>query len=94
MHWLQSHPVFHTKQDKWLDFFRQLQRFLETTVSSLKEHQFQHSNVRKAPCTPILLEMRADSLVPAEEVFQLSTSTSRGGFPQHYLYERNPEFPA
>ena len=45
-----------------LTSIRQLQKFPETPVSSLEEHQFQHSNSRKAPCTPYHLEMRADSL--------------------------------
>ena len=62
-----------------LTSFRQLQRFPETAVSSLEEQQFQHSNYRKAPCSPYHLEMRADSLASTEEVSQLSTSTSRGG---------------
>ena len=65
-----------------LTFFRKLQRFPETLVSSLEEHQFQYYNLRKAPCTPYRLEMRADSLSLTEEVRQLSTSTSRGVFPQ------------
>ena len=61
-----------------LTFFRRFQRFPETPVSNLEEHQFQHSKSRKAPCTPYRLEFRADSLALTEEESQLSTSTSRG----------------
>ena len=43
-----------------LTSFRQLQRFPDTPVSSLEEHQFQHSNWSKAPCTPNCLEIRSD----------------------------------
>ena len=60
-----------------LTSFRQLQRFPEAPVTSLDQHQFQHSNSRKAPCTSYRLEMRADSLALTEEVSQLSTSTTR-----------------
>ena len=63
-------------------------------VSSLEEHQFQNSNLRKVPCTPNRLEMRADSLASTEEVCQLSKSFSRGGLPQQYVCERDPEFAA
>ena len=49
-----------------LTSFRQLQRFRETHVSSLEEHQFQHSNSTQAPCTPCRLKMRADSLASTE----------------------------
>ena len=77
--------------DKGLTSFRQLQRFPETPVSSLEEQEFQHSNSRKALCTPYCLEMRDHSLSSTEEVSQLSTSTSRGGFPQQYVTEINPE---
>ena len=65
-----------------LTSFRQLQRFPETPVSSIGEHQFLHSNSRKAPSAPNDLDMRADFLDTTEEVCQLSTSNSRGGFPQ------------
>ena len=58
-----------------LTFFRRFQRFPETPVSSLEEHQFQHSKSRKAPCTPYRLELRADSLALTEEESQLFTST-------------------
>ena len=77
-----------------LTIFRKLQSLTETPVSSLEEHQFQYSNSRKALCTPYCLEMRADSLSSTEEVSQLSTSTSRGVFPQHFVYERDPVFSA
>ena len=65
-----------------LTSFRQLQIFPATPVSSLEEHQFQHSNSKKAPCTPNRFKMRGDSLALTEEVSELSTSTSRGGFTQ------------
>ena len=65
-----------------LTSLRKLQRFPETPVSSLYEYEFHFSNLRKAPCTPYHPKMRADSLSLTEEVSQLSTSTSRGVFPQ------------
>ena len=65
-----------------LTSFRKLERFTETPVSSLYEYYFQYSNPSKAPWTPYHLKMRADSLSLTEEVSQLSTSTSRGVFPQ------------
>ena len=43
---------------------------------------------------PNHLKMRADSLSLNEELSQLSTSTSRGGFPQQKVCERDPEFAA
>ena len=57
-----------------LTSFRQLHRFPENTVPSLEEHQIQHRNSRKAPCTPNRLKMRADSLASTQEVCELSTS--------------------
>ena len=36
--------------------------------SLIEEYQFQHSNSRKAPCTPNHLEMRADPTVSTEAV--------------------------
>ena len=65
-----------------LTSFRKLQRFHENTIPSVEEHQFQHSNSRKAPCTPSHLEMRADTLALTQEECELSASTSRGGFSQ------------
>ena len=65
-----------------LSFFRKLQRFPETPVSSLYEYLLQYSNSTKAPCNSYRPKMRADSLSLTEEVSQLSTSTSRGVFPQ------------
>ena len=58
-----------------LTSFRKLQRFPETSLSSLYEYLFHYSSSRKAPCTPHHLKMRADSLSLTEEVSQLSTST-------------------
>ena len=63
-------------------------------MPSLEEHEVQHSSSRKAPCTTNHLEMRVDSLVLTKEVFQLSTSTSRGGFSQQQVCDRYPEFAA
>ena len=40
------------------------------------------------------LGMRADSLYSTEEVSQLSTSTSRGVFPEQYVCERDYVFSA
>ena len=51
-----------------LTSFRQLQRYPETPISSLEDLQFQHSNSRKAPCTPNHLERRVDFLASTEEV--------------------------
>ena len=65
-----------------LTSFQQFQRFPETSVSCVEEHQFQKSNLRKALSTTNCLEMRADPLALTEEICQLFTSTSRGVFPQ------------
>ena len=46
----------------------------------------------KVPRTPYRLEMRVDSLSSNEEVSQLSTSSSRGVFPQEYVCEWDPVF--
>ena len=43
---------------------------------------------------PYHLEMRADSQDSIEEEGQLSTSTSRGVFPQEYVCEWEPVFSA
>ena len=75
-----------------LTSFREIQRFPETPISSLEEYQFQQSNWRKAHCTPYRLEMRADFMSSTEEVSQLSTSSSRGVFPQEYVCERDTVF--
>ena len=75
-----------------LSYFRQLQRLPEIPVSNLKEQQFQHMKSRKARWTPYHLEKRADSQDSVDEVAQLSTSTSKVPFPQHYVWERVPEF--
>ena len=58
----------------------QLQSFPETPISRLWEHQFEHRNSRKAPCTPYCLEKRADSQDSIKDVGHLPTSTSRGAF--------------
>ena len=44
----------------------------------------------KDPGTKYRLEMRADSLSSTEEVSHLSTSPSRGVFPQEYVCESDP----
>ena len=51
-------------------------------------------SLSNAPCTTHHLEMRGDSLDSTAEVTELSTSTSRGGFPQQKICERDPEFAA
>ena len=43
--------------------FRKLRRFPETTISSIEDHQFHYSNLRKVPCTPYHLGMRMISCV-------------------------------
>ena len=48
----------------------------------------------KAPCTPYHLKKRADSQDSFEQVGQLSTSTSRGAFPEQSVCEKDPEFAA
>ena len=68
---------------------RKLQRFSETPASSLYEYSFQHSSVKKVPCTTYHLKMRADSMSLTEEVSQFSTSISSGVFPQQYVGERD-----
>ena len=65
-----------------LSYFRPLQRFPETPISNLEEHQFQHRNSRKAPWMPYHLEKWVDSQDSIEEVGHLSTRTSRELFPQ------------
>ena len=60
-----------------LTSFRKLQRLTETPVSGLYVYKFQYSKSKKDPCTPYRPKMRTDSLSLTEEVFQLSTSTSR-----------------
>ena len=75
-----SHSTLYTTSG--LTSFTKLQRFPETPVSSLEEHHFPCSNLRKSPCITYHLEMRANSLSLTEEVSQISTSTSRGVFPQ------------
>ena len=63
--------------------------FLDGTPESPQEHCHKSRGMlrslqqrERAPCTPDQLEMRADSLASTQEEYQLSTSTSRGGFSQ------------
>ena len=72
-----------------LTSLRKLQRFSETPASSLYEYSFQHSSVKKVPCTTYRLKVRADSLSLTEEESQFSTSTSSGVFPQQLVGERD-----
>ena len=65
-----------------LTSLRKLQRFSETPASRLYEYSFQHSSVKKVPCTTYRPKMRADSLSLIEDLSQLSTSTSSVIFPQ------------
>ena len=82
-----SRAILHsTSNTIGLTSFRQCQRFPETPVSSLENHQFEYSNSRKTLCTKYCLEMRAHSLASDEEVSQISTSTSRRGFRQPHTY--------
>ena len=75
-----------------LNSLRKLQRFSETPASNLYEYSFQHSSVKKVPCTTYRLKMRVDSRSLTEEVSQFSTSTSSGVFPQQYVGERDSVF--
>ena len=79
-----SRAILHSPSNttSGLTSFRQLQKFPKNTITSLEEHQIQHSNSRKAPCSPKPLRMRPDYLAWTQEECQLSTSTSRGGFSQ------------
>ena len=63
-----------------LTYFRKLQRFPETQVSSLYEYKFQYSNSSKVPCTPYHPKMRALSVSLIEDVSQTSTSISKEFF--------------
>ena len=72
-----------------LTSLRKLQRFSVTPASRLYEYLFQHSSVKKVPCTTYCLKMRADSLSLTEEESQTFTSTSSGVFPQQYVGERD-----
>ena len=72
-----------------LTSLRILQRFSDTPASSLYQYSFQHSSVKKVPCTTYRLKMRADSLSLTEEESQFSTSTSSGVFPQQLVGERD-----
>ena len=76
----------------FLTSLRKLQRFSETPASSLYEYSFQHSRVKKVPCTTYRLKMKADSRSLTEEVSQFSTSTSSGVFPQQQVGERDSVF--
>ena len=46
----------------------------------------------KDPGTPYGLEMRSDTLSSTEEISHLSTSTSRGVFPEEFVCERDLVF--
>ena len=62
--------------------FRQLQKFPKYLVKCREEPQIQHSNSRKAPCTPKPLGKIADYQTSTKQECYLSTSTSRGSFSQ------------
>ena len=94
LHWLQSNARLQSYRRNGLASFGQLQRFTETPVSSLREHEFQHRNSSNAPCIPYCLKKRADSQDSIKEVAHLPTSTSKGAFPQLSVCERDPEFVA
>ena len=71
-----------------LTSLRKLQRFSETPASSLYEYSFQHSSLKKVPCTTYRLKMRAEYLSLTEELtsfpqaphvaFSLSNRALRG----------------
>ena len=87
-------PISPSYKTIGLASFLQLQRFPETPVSRLLEHQFQHRKSRKAPCTPYHLKKRADTQDSIKELGHLPTSTSRGAFLQQPVCESDPEFAA
>ena len=68
-----------------LTSFRTLQRFPETPVSSVEEHQFQHSYLRKALYTTFSLQMRADSLASTEEVCQPQEPQEEASLSNRYV---------
>ena len=72
-----------------LTSLRKVQRFSETPASSLYEYSFQHSSMKKIPCTTYHLKMRADSLSLTEKLSQFSTRTLSGVLPQQYVGERD-----
>ena len=51
-------PRSTTYRTSGLPPFRKLRRFPETTVSSIEDHQFHYSNLKKVPCNPYHLGMR------------------------------------
>ena len=57
-HWTLNHPAIHIIRTSGWTPFRKLQRLTETPASSIKDHQFQYSNLRKVLCTPYHLGMR------------------------------------
>ena len=86
--------MFHIKRERSLDF-------LDGTPEKTQDHCLKSSGIlrsleqqERAPWTPYQLEMRAQSLASTQEEYQLSKSTSRGGFSQLQVGERDPEFVA
>ena len=61
--------------------FRKLKRLTKIQFSSIEDHQFQYSNLRKVLCNSSSQD-KSHFLSSNEEVSQISTSTSRGAFPQ------------
>ena len=76
-----------------LTSFRKIQIPWDTHLKS-RRTSISVNHWRNRLCTPYRLEMRADSLSFTEEISQLSTSTSRGVFPQEYVFEKDTVFSA
>ena len=70
-----------------LNSLRQLQKFPETPISIIEEHQFLNINSRNAQCIPNHLEMKADSQVSTEEVCSF-TQTPQEEAPHSNKYVR------
>ena len=90
----QSNSVFHNQQERRIDF-------LYGTPETPEEHHHKSRGTprsmpqhKRSPCTPNHLKMRADSLASPPKECRLSICTSKGGFYQLYVCERDPEFAA
>ena len=71
------------------------QKFLMATPAITREYTpGSRRNSRKALFNSNRLEKKADSQDSIEQVGQLSTSTSRGAFPEQHVFERDPDFSA
>ena len=70
-----------------LTSFRQQQKFPKNPVKCPEKHEIQHSNSRKAPCTPKSLGKIADYQTSTKQECYLSTSTSEEAS-LSYMYVR------